>query len=223
MKDRVVFITGASSGIGQETAYRFAREGARLVLTYNRGKTNGIKTEKQCQKLGAADTLLIHLDVMDDKSITDAIKQTINKYRGIDVLINNAGTGRFIPFKKQSTGDIEKQIRTNLEGLIKMTRAAISHVRKAVINIASAAGKEAYSDLVVYCATKFGVRGFTQGLALEYPHLSICAVNPDETATRLSGYVGRPPSKVADIIFRTASGGIICSHGGDVDVWEILD
>ncbi len=104
-----------------------------------------------------------------------------------------------------------------LEGLIKMTHAFLPYVRKAVINIASAASKETYPEMVVYCSTKFGVRGFTQALPKEYPRLRICCINPDMTATRLSGYEGRPPAEVADVIFRVAAGQIKFERGGDVD------
>ena len=222
VKAQVVLITGSSSGIGRETAYRFARAGARLVLTYYKGKTRGEAAERRCRRLGVADTLLLHLDVMNNESIAEAAMKVKRKYGYIDFLINNAGTGVFNPFKKQTIKDIERQIRTNLEGLIKVTRAFLPQVKKGIINIASAAGKEAYEEMSVYCGTKFGVRGFTQTLALEYPRLKVCCVNPDETATRLSGYRGRPPQEVAEVIFRAASGQVGCEKGGDVDVWKIM-
>lgn len=222
MKGQIVLITGSSSGIGRETAYRFAREGAKVVLTYYRGKTRGESAEKRCRKLGAADTLLLHLDVTDNKSVAGAAAKVKDRYGHIDFLINNAGTGTFKHLKKQTTADIERQIRTNLEGLIKVTRAFLPLVRTGVINVASAAGKEAYEEMSVYCGSKFGVRGFTQALALEHPGLRVCCVNPDQVATRLSGYVGRPPEDVAEVIFRTASGRTGCKHGEDADVWEII-
>jgi len=222
MKNQVILITSSSSGIGRETAYRFASEGARLVLTYYKGKTRGEMAEIKCKRLGADDTFLTYLNVMDNKSIASALRKVKRKYGKVDFLINNAGTGVFAPFKKQTVKNIENQLRTNLEGLVKMTRAFLPYIRKGIINIASAAGLEAYSEMITYCASKFGVRGFTQGLALEHPHLKICSVNPDETATRLSGYSGRPPSEVAEVIFRAASGKIRFKPGGDVDVWEIM-
>ena len=222
MKGKVVLITGSSSGIGRETAYRFAQAGAKLVLTYNRGKIRGERAERRCQKFGAEDTLLLHLDVMDDRSISDAVKKVLKKYGRVDFLINNAGTGFFILFKEHTKKDIERQIRTNLEGLIKLTRAFLPHIEKGIINIASAAGKTAYAEMSVYCGTKFGVRGFTQALAEEYPRLRVCCVNPDMTATRLTGYEGRPPSEVAEVIFKAVSGAIKVAPGGDADVWKII-
>ena len=99
---------------------------------------------------------------------------------------------------------------------------SLPQVRKGIINIASAAGKTAYEEMSVYCGSKFGVGGFTQALALECPRLRICCVNPDMTATRLSGYQGRPPQEVAEVIFRAASGQVGYQQGGDVDVWEVM-
>lgn len=222
MREQVVLITGSSSGIGRETAYRFAKAGARLVLTYYKGKTRGEAAERRCRRFGAADTLLLHLNVVDNESVAEAARKVRRKYGAIDFLINNAGIGIFIPFRNQTAKGIERQLRTNLEGLIKVTRAFLPQVRKGIINIASAAGKTAYEEMSVYSGSKFGVRGFTQALALECPHLKICCVNPDMTATRLSGYEGRPPQEVAEVIFRAASGQVGYQQGGDVDVWEVM-
>jgi len=221
MKGQIVLITGASSGIGRETAYRFAREGTKLALTYNKGERRGVEAEKRCRRMGAEDTLLVHLNVMDNRSISDAVKRMRRKYGGVDYLINNAGVGVFLPFKEQSVQDIERQIGTNLEGLIRVTHAFLPFIRKGIVNIASAAGKTAYAEMSVYCGTKFGVRGFTQALSQEHPSLKICCVNPDMTATRLSGFEGRPPSEVADVIFRAVSGTINVVREGDVDVWRV--
>lgn len=222
VKGQIILITGSSSGIGRETAYRFAKSGARLVLTYYKGKTRGEAAEKRCMRLGAADTLLLCLDVVDNESVAAAVRKVKRKYGALDFLINNAGVGAFIPFQEQTAKDIERQIRTNLEGLMKVARAFLPHVRKGIINIASAAGQTVYEEMSVYCGSKFGVRGFTQALALEYPRLRICCVNPDMTATRLSGYQGRPPHEVAEVIYRASSDQVGCKRGGDVDVWEVM-
>lgn len=220
MKPRTVLITGSSSGIGRETAYRFAREGDEVVLTYHLGAVRGRAAERRCRDLGAGRTLLLHLDVRDEASVDAAAGRVARAFGRIDFLINNAGVGKFGRFKAQTRADIERQVRTNLEGLIRVTRAFLPLVRRGVVNIASAAGEEAYAEMTVYCATKFGVRGFTQALAQEYPKLRLCCINPDGTATRLSGYVGRPPAEVAEVIFRTVAGRIPVKRGGDVDVWE---
>ncbi|MDQ5985280.1 MAG: hypothetical protein CSYNP_00988 [Syntrophus sp. SKADARSKE-3] len=74
MKEQIILITGSSSGIGRETAYRFAKEGMKLILTYFRGKTRGEAVEKRCRKLGAADLLLLNLDVTSSSSVTAAAR-----------------------------------------------------------------------------------------------------------------------------------------------------
>jgi 3-hydroxy acid dehydrogenase/malonic semialdehyde reductase len=221
-REQVVLITGSSSGIGRATAYRFAKAGARVIMTYNKGKARGETARKNCVKLGAADTLLIHLDVMDDKSVRDALRTVKRKYGAVDFLINNTGTALVKAFKEHTARDIERQVRTNLEGMMKLTLAFLPIVKKGIVNIASEAGKTAYSGMAVYCGTKFGMRGFTQALAMEHPRLKIFCVNPDLTATRLTGYQGRPPEEVAETVFRAASGQVDYEPGGDVDVRKVM-
>jgi NAD(P)-dependent dehydrogenase (short-subunit alcohol dehydrogenase family) len=222
MKSKTIFISGASSGIGQETAYRFAAAGSDIVLTYNRHKKDGEQTRERCLASGSQEVLLIKLDVMDNKSIASAVKQTRKVFGNIDILINNAGTGVVKPFDDSTLKDIEQQLRTNLEGLIKVTHAFMPYTKEAVINIGSFLSKNAYANMAVYCASKYGVRGFTQALAQEQSGLRICCVHPDLTATALTGGQGRPPSAIADIIFRAAANKIKVKNGGDIDVWEIL-
>ena len=79
-----------------------------------------------------------------------------------------------------------------------------------------------FPDLTTYCATKYGVRGFTQSLALEEPNLRIYSVNPGMTATRMTNYQGVPPEKVAKVILNTAKGIYNVPSGGDVDVWKLI-
>ncbi len=222
MSVTTVLITGSSSGIGRETAYRFARAGNNVILTYHLGRARGQAAERKCRMLGAPRTRLLGLDVRSEASVRSAARTVSASFGRIDYLINNAGVGKFEVFKKQTRTDLERQVRTNLEGLIRMTRRFLPLVRTGIINIASAAGEEAYAEMAIYCGTKFGVRGFTQALALEYPRLKVFCVNPDQTATRLSGYVGRPPAQVAEVIHRAANGEIKVKRGGDVDVWEAV-
>ena len=217
-----ILITGSSSGIGRETAFRFAREGWRVILTYHQGRTRGERAEARCRALGAAATMLLHLDVCDPKAIAAARAAAVRRFGGLDVLVNNAGVAVLRRFRKQSERDIDRQVRTNLLGLAQMTRAFLPIVKKGIICIASAAGEEAYAEMSTYCGTKFGVRGFTQALAQEHPRLRIGCVNPDQTATHLSGYVGRPASEVAEVVYRAVTGAIRLNATRDVDVWDVI-
>ena len=220
MEGKVVLITGSSNGIGRETAFQFASEKAKVIITYCNDKTAGQNTVKRCRELGAAEALLIRLDLRDNKSITSVVDAVVKKFGQIDILINNSGVAVWKPLREQNVTDIENQIRTNLEGLIKMTWACLPHVEEMIINIASGAGQTGFAELAPYCSTKFGVRGFTQALAEEISTPKIYAVNPDMTSTQLSGFQGRPPEEVAQIVLNTAKGKYRKKSGSDINVWD---
>ncbi len=222
LKDKVVLITGSSEGIGRETAYLFAKEKTKIIITYCNHKKEAQAVEKKCKELGAADILILQLDVMDNKSIQETVKKVVQKFGKIDILINNAGTLELKYLKDQTFSEIERQIRTNLEGLIKMTRECLPYIKETIINIASGAGKTAYDELSTYCATKYGVRGFTQSIAIEHPKLKIYSVNPGMTATRMTNFKGKPPQKVAEVILNTAKHKYKVKPDRDVDVWDYL-
>ena len=222
MKNKVVFVTGSSIGIGRQTAYQFAQEKATVVVTYYKEKEEAEKTCKTCQELGAASTLLIKLNLMDDESILHAVDEVAQEYKKIDILINNAGTLSWTTLQNQNFKDIETQVRTNLEGLMKMTRACLPYVKDTIINIGSIAGTTGMEELTVLCATKFGVRGFTQALAKELPHINVYSVNPDFIATRMTDFQGRPPEEVARVVVNVAKGVYGLPSGSDVDVWRVI-
>lgn len=220
MENKVVLITGSSNGIGRETVFKFAFEKAKVVVTYCNDRLGGQNTEKRCREFGAPETLLIKLNLRDNKSILNAVDKVVQTFGKIDVLINNAGVAVWKPLKKQNLADIENQIRANLEGLIKMTFACLPYVKDMIINIASGAGQTGFAELAPYCATKFGVRGFTQALAQEISRPKIYAVNPDMTKTRMTGFKGRPAEQVARIVLNTAKGKYRKTSGSDINVWD---
>ena len=215
-------ITGSSIGIGRETAFKFAKEGCRLILTYYKDKSEGLAVAKKCMELGASEVIVLQLNVMDDKSIRNCVKEAIKKYKGISILINNAGIIVWKKFKDQTYEDIKNQIQTNFEGLVKMTKECLPHVKEMIINIASGAGLEGYSGITTYCGTKFAVRGFTQALAQELSNLKLYVVNPGVTATRMNNFKGLPPEKVAGVILNAAKGAYKLSSGSDINIWDYV-
>jgi len=224
LKDKVVLVTGSSTGIGKDTAVIFAKKGAKVVVTYHSGKKEGEAVLKECKKHG--DALLVELDVRKDVSIKKALAAIVKKFKKLDVLVNNAGVIKWKPFKEQTPEDIAFQVDTNLTGLMKMTSYAFPLLEKqkeaVIVNIASGAGKRGHPELTAYCATKFGVRGFTQTLALELPkHMRAYAVNPGATATKMTDFQGIDPKIVANIIVKTAEEKYGKKSGDDVDVWEL--
>jgi len=222
INNKVVFITGSSRGIGAATAHAFAKHGAIVVLTYLNDKKLAEQVADKCLQLGAADTLIVRLDVTQDKSISEAVWTIVNKFQQIDTLVNNAGVLDINPLAQLSNASIEKQIRTNLEGLIKITKACLPYIKESIVNIASNLGLVGRRNLTVYCATKFGVRGFTQALADERRDLKIFVVNPGLTATRMGSHKGHSPDLVADIILNASLGKYKVKRGGDINVHDYI-
>ncbi|MFH0890383.1 MAG: SDR family oxidoreductase [Candidatus Aenigmatarchaeota archaeon] len=219
---KVIFVTGSSRGIGRATVLAFAKQGCKVIVTYFSGKDEAVNVAKECADAGAADTMVVQLNITDNKSIAAAIKKTVEKFGKIFILVNNAGVVVMNRFEKQTMEDIEKQVRTNLEGTMKMTHECLPHVEDAIINVASIAGKIPYETVAPYCGTKFGIRGFTQTLALERKDIRFYCVNPGITATRMTNFRGRPPEQVADVIVNAAKGVYKVKSGADIDIDEIL-
>jgi len=237
LKDKVVLVTGSSQGIGKETVLLFAKEGANVIVTYNSSKKKAEEVFEKCDKLKKS--LLIHLDVTDEKSIKECVEKTIDKFGAIDILINNSGFLVWKNLLEQSSKEIENQVNTNVVGLIKMTKAVLPYMKGQVnagtkdsakvfgqaktvgmiINVASRVGKMGVAELSPYCATKFAVRGFTQALKGELPsEIKIFSVNPGLTATRMTNFQGINPSKVAEVILKSAKEEIKPDSLGDIDV-----
>lgn len=225
IKDKVVLVTGSSIGIGREAVLEFAKEGAKVVVTYNKHKKEAEQTFKECKKL--TDCLLIKLNVTNLESIKKCVEETIDKFGAIDILVNNAGVVVVKRFVETRIDDLKFQIDVNLLGLMNMTKIVLPYMlieEGTVINISSTYGKEGADECVAYCASKFGVRGFTQAIAKEYPknNIRFYCINPDLTATAMTGFEGVNPKEVAKIIVRTAREDLGKKSGDDVDVWELL-
>lgn len=222
LKGKTVFITGGSLGIGAETAYKFAGEECRVAITYFQDKENAAAVSQRCKELGSPDVLVLHLNVTNDESIRAAVKQLVEHFGEISILINNAGVIVWKHLLEQDFREIETQIRTNLEGMVKVTKECLRYVKEVIINLGSAAGKAGYADLTTYCATKFGVRGFSQALSQEVPSVRVYTVNPAVTATRMNDFRGMPPEDVATVIVETAKGEYKVQSGSDIDVWQVI-
>lgn len=224
LQDKIVFITGSSSGIGKEMACAFAKEKATIIITYHKRKkkSEGKKVFDECTELNASNALLLQLEITNTLSINRTIEEVVKQYGKIDILINDAGVISWKSLKEQTNEEIESQVRINLEGTIKMTHAALPYVTSTIMNVASRVGERALPNVSVYSATKFGIRGFTQAIAQELPHLKIFSLCPGMTATEMTGYRGVDPSRVADLVVKAMKDEIHIPQGGDLDAWEIL-
>ncbi|HEV2462494.1 MAG TPA: SDR family NAD(P)-dependent oxidoreductase [Acidobacteriaceae bacterium] len=168
VRGSVVFITGASSGIGEACAFAFAREGARLLLAARRLDRLEAMRAKLIEA-GAAAVHLIGLDVRNRDAVETAISGLPLEWRAVDVLVNNAGLSRGLDkLYAGSIEDWEEMIDTNVKGLLYVTRAVVPGMvgrgRGHVINLGSTAGEMTYPNGAVYCGTKAAERSINDGL-----------------------------------------------------------
>jgi len=156
LQGKTAIVTGASAGIGAATAQALAREGARVV--------GGARRADRVQGEGISG---FELDVTREESCERFVEQAIAELGGLDILVNNAGLalGRD-PFWEGSDEDEQRVLETNVDGLMRMTRLCIPHIRDGghIVNMGSVAGRQAYERGAVYITSKFAVRGFTYAL-----------------------------------------------------------
>lgn len=189
---RIVFVTGASAGIGEATAKAFAREGAKLLLCARRAdKLSAI--EQDLRSLGAQDIHMFELDVRDQKQVESAIGGLPDAWKQIDVLVNNAGLSRGLTkMYLDEIQDWEEMIDTNVKGLLYVTRAVVPGMVERgsghVINLGSIAGHFAYPNGGVYCATKAAERFISDGLRLDLngTPVRVTSVDPGMVQTDFS-------------------------------------
>jgi len=165
---KTVFITGASSGIGEQTAYAFAAEGARLLLCARRKEKLDAVAAAALEK-GAAAVHTFALDVRDQVAVAATIEALPKEWSSIDILVNNAGLSRGLDKLYQgSIEDWEEMIDTNVKGLLYVTRAVVPGMVARgsghVVNLGSTAGELPYPGGAVYCATKAAEKSINDGL-----------------------------------------------------------
>jgi short-subunit dehydrogenase len=181
-RGRTVVITGGSRGLGFAMARKFAREGARLALLAR--DTDELDRAKiALQNLGA-DVLTISCDLREQEEVERAIHRILEYFGRIDVLINNAGVIQVGPMEHMSVADFEDAMAVHFFAPLFTTLATIPHMRRAregrIVNIASIGGKIAVPHLLPYCASKFALVGFSDGLRAELRrhHIFVTTVCP---------------------------------------------
>jgi len=192
LRDKIVFITGASSGIGQSCARVFAREGAKILMAARRLD----RLKKLAAELEADYGIRSHffeLDVRDRAAVERSVSGLPVEWEAVEVLINNAGLSRGLDkLPEGKLDDWEEMIDTNLKGLLYVSRAVIPGMvrrnRGHIINLGSIAGHEVYPGGNVYCATKFAVNALSKGLRLDLSGtpLRVSTVDPGMVETEFS-------------------------------------
>lgn len=172
MTQRVWLITGASRGFGAEISKAVLAAGDKLIAT--------ARTMQGLQHLGTNGNLFTAvLDVTDEPQVRDAVQAALAHFGHVDILVNNAGISLLGAVEESSGDEVERLYRTNVFGLLNVTRALLPSMRQRrsghIINISSVAGYSAYAGFGVYSSTKFAVEGLTEALHIELAPLGIHA------------------------------------------------
>jgi short-subunit dehydrogenase len=224
MRNRVVVITGASSGFGRGAAVKFAAAGAKVVLAARRKRLLK-QVADECREAGG-EALVVETDVSSSSDVEDLASRAIAKFGKIDVWVNNAGVGTVARFDETPLEEHEQVIQTNLMGTVYGSYVALQQFRErergVLINVGSFAGKIAAPYLSSYSASKFGVRGLGMALREELEAngedgIHVCTVMPVSMDTpffeHAANHSGKPvepippvydPQKVVDVIYECA-------------------
>lgn len=192
IKGKIVFITGASSGIGMESAKAFAREGCKLILTARRIDRIKILAAELLKAFGT-ESLTLPLDVRKKEEVFTLFEKLPDDWKKIDILLNNAGVGKGLsPLHESDPEGWDEMIDTNVKGLLFVTKSVSNLMIKNgsghIINVGSVAGREVYPNGNVYCATKFAVNALTKAMRVELfdKNIRVTTVDPGMVETEFS-------------------------------------
>ena len=192
LRGKIVFITGASSGIGRASALAFAREGAKLLLCARRFD----RLEAFTPELLAAGAEAVHvfaLDVADRAAVASTLAALPTEWQAVEVLLNNAGLSRgLVKLHEQNPDDWDEMVSTNVLGLLYVTRAIVPGMVQRgsghILSLGSTAGSMTYPNGAVYCATKAAEKSISEGLKLDLmgTPVRVTSIDPGMVETEFS-------------------------------------
>lgn len=205
LKDKVVLITGASSGIGQATAIRFAEEGAKVVINYRENHQGAQETLAAVNK--TSEGMVVQADVSRPDEIKELFSTVLEKYSRLDILVNNAAipTDK-VPFMEADYEDIKEMLDNDIASVLLCSQQA-AHIMQnqgsgKILSTSSIRGWEFGGRAPVYAASKAAVNSFTRTLAKELaPNIQVNAVAPGYVKTRV--YDTMPPERIKGFIDQT--------------------
>jgi len=220
LNEKVVLVTGASSGIGRSLAYSFARRGARLVLVARReDRLEAVRREIEPY---TSDVLVLPADITDEKQLREVVQRTVDAFGRIDVLVNDAGISQAGQLQDLDPERIERLLRLNLWSVIRLTQLVLPYMLQQssgyIMNIGSGGGRVAMPLFAPYVATKYGVSGFTDALRREIAgtgiHLTLvqpCFTSTDMLNTQVLGLLERYGYRVdhPDVVAERAIIGLV--------------
>ncbi len=194
LKDKVAIVTGASSGIGRATALSLAKASAKIAIAARRTQRLE-ELQKEITKIGT-ECIIVPCDVAKRKDCQALIDAAIKKWNHIDILINNAGIMPLSFVKNLKVDEWEQMVDVNIKGVLFCTAAAIPHLINQnsghIVNISSIAGRLVFPSGSVYCATKYAVRAFSEGLRQELStryKIRVTTIEPGIVATELTNTI----------------------------------
>lgn len=193
---KTVLITGASRGIGRAIAKRLAYDGYRIIINYNKSEKEAIELEREIRDMGV-DAISIKADVSKSKEVTDMFKKISDKFKGVDILINNAGISSYFLFQ-----DIDEEIwdeifDVNVKGVYNTIHVALPYMLEKhsgkILNMSSIWGIVGGSMESHYSATKGAINALTKSLAQElgYSGITVNAIAPGAVKTSMTGEIGK--------------------------------
>lgn len=188
LSGKVAIVTGAGRGIGKAIALLLARSGSRVALAArSEAELNAVREEIHCE---GGEAMVVPTDLTRDAEIERLVAETLARWQSIDYLINNAGWGRTAPVTKAKVEDWDRTFQVNLRAPMVLSQMVlpglIAKGEGAIINIGSISGKTGQANTAAYCASKFGLVGFTESLYEEVKEYGI------KVAVILSGFVDTP-------------------------------
>ena len=188
----VAVVTGATRGIGWAISEALVARGGRVVVS-SRTASDVEASARQLSEQGPGEAHGIVCDVRQPEQCTGLVQGAVDRFGRLDVLVNNAGLGRFAPIQELDPEDWDLQIRTNLDGAFHCSRAAVPHLIEAgggwIVNIGSLAGRNAFSGGVAYNASKWGLLGMSEAMMLDLRHqgVRVTCVMPGSVNTHFFG------------------------------------
>ncbi|MGH7227183.1 MAG: SDR family oxidoreductase [Gemmataceae bacterium] len=233
IRDKVVVITGASSGLGEATARHLARHGAKLVLGARRIE----RLRAIAEELSLGNDAAVQTDVTDYEQVRRLVDRAVQSHGRVDVLLNNAGLMPFSPLERLKVRDWDRTIDVNIKGVLYGIAAVLPHMKAQrsghIISVSSVAGHKVGPAGVVYAATKHAVRVISEGLRQEVKPYNIrsTVISPGMVATELVDSITEPD--IAEAVRKRYEGAVpadafanmvvfAISQPEDVDVNEIL-
>lgn len=192
LENKVIIITGASSGIGEATAMLLAKHGARVTLAARREE----RLRELASKIGEDQVLITKTDVTNPEDVRAMVDQTLAKFGRLDVLVNNAGVMPLSFMSNLHTEEWHRMVDVNIKGVLNCIGSSLPVMLEQkgghIVNVSSVAGRRVFHGGAVYCATKFAVNALSEGLRMELApkhNIRVTSIQPGAVDTELTDHI----------------------------------